>query len=72
MATINKSAITVDVDVKMHIDTDTAYKALTIIDIWLGENPGRRLEARQSTDGTWITNLFSADDECGIQKEGST
>lgn len=53
----------IDVNVKMHVDTDTAYNALNIIDIWLAENPGRKIETKQFEDGTWCNNLIPSKDE---------
>lgn len=68
MAIINKKAISIDVDVKFHVETDTAYQALNIIDIWLAENPGRKIEIEQFEDGTWCNNLISAPEETAAAK----
>lgn len=69
MAVINKRELTIDVDVKFHVETDTAFHALTIIDIWLAENPKRKIETVQFSDGTWCNNLIPAPDEIGTEAE---
>ena len=69
MAIINKGVVTIDVDVKMHVDIDTALKALNIIDIWLDENPERQIEAAQCSDGKWIMNLIPEAKESSYSEE---
>ena len=69
MTVINKKAISVDVDVKFHVETDTALQALNIIDIWLAENPDRKIEIEQFEDGTWCNNLIPAPDERETEKK---
>ena len=63
MAAVTKTPITVEVDVKLHVDTDTAYGAAKIIEIWLNENPEREIEAEQGFDGKWKLTLWVADNE---------
>ena len=69
MAFAIKRKISVDVDVKFHIETDTAFQALNIIDIWLAENPKRKIETMQFSDGTWCNTLIPAPDETGTEAE---
>ena len=58
MAKINRKTLTIDANVNFHVDTETAYDALTIIKIWLNEDSDRQLESEQLDDGTWILHLF--------------
>jgi hypothetical protein len=58
MAVINRKTLTIDANVKFHVDTDVAYDALTVVKIWLNEDSDRKLEAEQLDDGTWILHLF--------------
>ena len=72
MAQLNKRPLTVDIDVKLHVDIDVAYQALNIIDIWLDENPLRKIEVEQLEDGTWCNNLIPGSDEWGVLEEETT
>lgn len=51
----------ITVNVKLHVDTDTAMQALNIINIWLSEDPRRQIEIEQFDDGTWRNSLIDAD-----------
>ncbi len=64
----NRTSLDIDVNVKLRVDTDTAYQALNIIDIWLDENPRRQIEVKQIEDGTWINNLITAPEDDGLQE----